>query len=217
MTEEASGSSLRYTLPDEAARARGRATAAFSAVATAMPPILALVLLAQAELAPVRVLVPIAVLVAGLGAARAFAGYRIVTRRLRALEVRVHGDALEVRTVRVALTVRPRDIVRIVEIHGALGGLRLELRDAEDLPARIDVPRGGTGYGDLRARLATFSPIEHPPPRRRMTRIALGAAVVLAIFFVPFFVDDVVMRSRVAACVVVLALWVAARAALGRA
>jgi len=32
----------------------------------------------------------------------------------------------------------------------------------------------------------------------------------------PFFVDDVVGRSRIAACAVILALWVVMRAALSR-
>ena len=190
--------------------------ATWSAVATALPPVLAIVLIAQMELVPLRIILPIAALVLVLGVVRGVLGYRGATRRLRALVVRLADDALAIRTVRDAMRIVPKDVSRILEVDGPLGGLRLELREADDLPARIDLPRGGARFAELRTALATWRPIDRAPRRRRITRFAFGVMVVLGIFFMPFFVDDVVGRSRIAACAVILALWVVMRAALTR-
>jgi hypothetical protein len=216
-TPPGSAASLRYALSPESARARGRTMALWTAGALAMPPILVIVLIAQMQLAPLRLVAPIAALLAILGAARGVAVYRATARRLRALEVTVGNDGIEVRTLRESLRIARADIARIVEVDGVLGGLRVELSDRDDLPPRIDLPRGGIGFADLRAALALFRPIERTPRRSKVARFALGATVVLAIFFMPFFVDDVVGRSRIAACAMILAIWVAMRAAIARA
>ena len=106
------------------------------------------------------------------------------------------------------------------EIPGALGGLRVELADGwdgrEDSPAYVDVPRGGDGFGELRAGLERWRPID--PPKRIATalRVAIGVAVVLVLFFVPFFLDDVFGRSKPAAVLAVVVLWVVARFVLAR-
>jgi hypothetical protein len=210
---------IRYALAEPAVIERGRATALFGAVATMLPPLLVMVLVAQLDLAPRAVVIAIAALVVALGAARGAVGYRLVLRRLRALVIRIDPEALVVDTARASLVVPRRAVAKIIEIDGPLGGLRLELRggpDLPDLPDRVDLPRGGEHFADLRTELALWSPLTRAPRRRRLTRVGLGALVVLAIFFVPFFVDDVVMRSRVAACAVILGLWLATRAALAR-
>jgi len=126
-------------------------------------PVLVIVLIAQMELAPLRIIVPIAVLVAVLGAARAVVGYRSTTRRLGALVVSFDGASLAVRTARAALNIVPSDVMRIVEVDGPLGGLRLELRETDDLPARIDLPRGGALFADLRVALGHWRAIERVP------------------------------------------------------
>jgi len=216
MSGEDPATPLRYALSEEAARARGRAMAAWSAIAVAMPPVLVVVLVTEMHLAEAQLLVPIAALVIALAVVRGIVGYRATVRRLRALAVQVDSDGLAVRTVRGAARIASAEVLRVVEVTGPLGGLRLELREREDLPARVDLPRGGARYAELRAALAAWRPVERTPRRGRVARIGFGVAVVLAMFFLPFFVEDVVARSRVAAFAVVLALWVATRAAIAR-
>ena len=207
---------LEYTLSPAAARARARVMAAWSAGGTALPPVLVIVLIAQMDLAPLRIIGPIAALVLVLGVVRGVLGYRGTARRLGALAVALDPESLSIRTVRDALRIVPTDVTRIVDVDGPLGGLRLELRESDDLPARIDLPRGGARFADLRAALAIWRPIDRTPRRRRITRFAFGVMVVLGIFFMPFFVDDVVGRSRIAACAMIVALWAVMRAVLSR-
>jgi hypothetical protein len=205
-----------YVLGERAALERGRATAAFAAVATVMPPLLVMLLIGQLDLAPVLVVLPIASLILALGAVRGVVGYRSVVRRLRSFEASVDAGALWITSSRARVRVPLEAVARIVEIDGRLGGLRIEVTPAPDLPVRIDVPRGGERFADLKNALAACRPIERAPRRRRASRVVFGALIVLAIFFAPFVVDDLGARSRVAACVVILALWVAMRAALAR-
>jgi len=207
---------LRYVLSEDAARARARAMALWSAAATAMPPVLVVVLVSEMHLAPMVLVVPIAVLVVILAVARGFVGYRTTMRRLRALVVSVGEDAMSILTARGATRIARSDVERIVEVTGPLGGLRLELHETEELPSRVDLPRGGDGFAELRTSLGAWSPIATPRRRGRVARILFGVLVVLAIFFLPFFVDDVVARSRVAAGAVILALWIAMRTAIAR-
>jgi hypothetical protein len=207
MTDEPRPPPLRYALAEAAVLERGRATAIFGAVATVLPPLLVMILVAQLDLAPPTSLMIIAALVVALGAARGAVGYRRVLRRLRALVIRIDPEALVVDTARASLVVPRAAVARIIEIDGPLGGLRVELRPGRDLPDRVDLPRGGEHFADLRAELGLWSPV---------TRVMLGVLVVLAIFFVPFFVEDVVARSRVVACAVILGVWLSMRAALAR-
>jgi hypothetical protein len=216
MTDEPRPPPLRYALAEAAVLERGRATAIFGAVATVLPPLLVMILVAQLDLAPPTSLMIIAALVVALGAARGAVGYRRVLRRLRALVIRIDPEALVVDTARASLVVPRAAVARIIEIDGPLGGLRVELRPGRDLPDRVDLPRGGEHFADLRAELGLWSPVTRAPRRRRLTRVMLGVLVVLAIFFVPFFVEDVVARSRVVACAVILGVWLSMRAALAR-
>src|SRR5262249_41661030 len=198
------------------ARARGRRMAVWSAIAVAMPPMLVVGLVTEMHLAEAQLLVPIAALVIALAVVRGVIGYRATVRRLRALAGQIEPDGLVVRTARGATRIAAAGGLRVIEGSGPLGGLRLELREREGLPARVDLPRGGDGYGELRAAVGAWRPVERTPRRGRFARIGFGVAVVLAMFFLPFFVEDVVARSRVAAGAVILALWVATRAAIAR-
>ncbi len=216
MSGAPAAATLRYALGERAVLERSRATALFAAVATVLPPLLAMVLVLQLGLAPRAVVLSIVALVVALGGVRGLVGYRLVERRLRALVVRLEPEVLIIETVRAQLLVPRALIARVVEIDGPLGGLRVELRPDRDLPDRVDLPRGGDGFARLRTELGLWLPVTRAPRRRRITRVTLGALVVLGIFFLPFFIDDVVTRSRAGAMAVILALWLAARAALSR-
>lgn len=208
---------VEYTLSEEAARARARTMAVWRAIATAMPPLLVVVLVREMDLAPMLLVLPIAALVLALAATRAIVDYGATARRLRALVVTVDEAGLVVKTARGPTRIPKEDIRRINEVTGPLGGLRLLVREREDLPGRVDLPRGGARFAELRVALEGIQRVEPTRRRGRVARVAFGVAIVLAIFFLPFFVEDVVARSRLAAGAVILALWVAMRAAIGRA
>ena len=61
--------------------------------------------------------------------------------------------------------------------------------------------------------LESWTTIERRGRRGPATRVAMGAAVVGAIFFVPFLLEDFVARSKVVAAALVAATWVAMRLA----
>src|SRR5262249_8959789 len=135
-------------------------------------------------------------------------------RRLAGFALDVDDDGLAVRTERGALRIAPSAIARAVEVSGPLGGLRLHLV-GDDLPSRVDVPRGGDRFGEVCARIGAWRPIGRARRRRRLARVALGAAVIAGLFFFPFVIDDV-RGSRVGVAVVLVGAWLAMRVAIAR-
>jgi hypothetical protein len=75
----------------------------------------------------------------------------------------------------------------------------------------VTIPRGGEGFGDVRAHLERWGTIEHRNRRGPLVRLAVGIAVVAAIFFLPFVLEDVVARSPVGAALLVVGAWGAMR------
>ena len=72
--------------------------------------------------------------------------------------------------------------------HGVLGGLRVE---SEPDPVRgvvlvASIPRGGDRFGDVRAGLERWRPIERRPRLGVGIRVLSGAGVVAAVFFCRF-------------------------------
>jgi hypothetical protein len=204
---------LAYELGDVAARGRARWTALLGTAAALGPVVLVVVLVQKLGYAAQPWAMAAIAALGALALARGAASYARLGRRLRAFRVAVDEDELTVRTVSAELRVRRDAIVRVTELEGALGGLRVMLRDDGDdaIPERIDIPRGGASYGELRARLASWRPIERAPRRGFVARFAIGAAVVAGIFFLPFVFEDFVVRSKIVAIALVLALWLVAR------
>jgi hypothetical protein len=200
---------VRYTLTPRAAVARARALAASETAMVVLPAWLVVVLVAQLGLAARAMTLAVAAAIAALGAVRGALAYARAKRRLAGMAIDDDGDGLTFHGPRTEARVPSSAIARAVEIDGPYGGLRLELA-SESLPARMDVPRGGESFGDLRARIAAWAPIERAPRRGWPSRLALGAVVVLALFFVPFVVADA-RGSRVAVAVLLLAAWGATR------
>jgi hypothetical protein len=147
---------------------------------------------------------------------RAAAGYGAARRRLAALVVDVADDGLHVETAREAWTIERARVARIVEVDGRLGGLRVESlpdpRSGEVFEAQI--PRGGEGYGEVRARLDAWRLVERRGRRGPAVRFAIGALVVAGIFFVPFVLEDFVARSKVLAAALVAGMWLVTRLVL---
>jgi hypothetical protein len=79
----------------------------------------------------------------------------------------------------------------------------------------VNVPRGGAGlsFAEVRSRLELWRPIERRGRRGPAARLALGAAIVMAFFFTPFLLEDLVARSKLVAAALVVGAWGAMRAA----
>jgi hypothetical protein len=209
---------IRYRLGDAPAARRARASAAIRAASSLAPAVLAVVLLNKFGWQPTAAFWAVAGALGVLVGARAVVGYGAVHRRLRALVVVVDDDDIRVEAARDALGIRRASVARIVEVEGALGGLRVE--SAPDprsgVVSVVRVPRGGEAFGEVRASLERWRPLERRGRRGPAMRFVLGATVVAAIFFVPFLLDDFVGRSKFVAAGLVLAMWLVMRAVMSR-
>jgi hypothetical protein len=211
---DSGGAAIEYSLGADAVKKRARATSAIATAAMFAPVALVVVLLRRlgygtgpAE----RPALAIACGVFALVCVRAFVEARRLRRRLERLRVVAGADELRIETEAGTTRVPRAAIARAVEIDGLLGGVRLELRDLDDAPERVDLPRGGEAFGALRARIASWTPVERAPRRGRAARIAIGVVVIAAIFFLPFILEDFFGRSKPAALALVLGLWIALR------
>jgi hypothetical protein len=207
---------IEYRLGPRAAARRAVATAVVRAVTALAPVALVVVLLERgggSASLPFRAVV---VAIVALVVARAVVAQAAARWRLAAMVVTVGDDALRVEAMRDACSVERARVARIVEVDGALGGLRVE-SEPDRRTGVVDVvhvPRGGEGYAQVRARLERWRPVVRRGRRGPAMRLAVGALVVAGIFFMPFFVEDFLARSKLAAAALVLALWVVMRLAV---
>jgi hypothetical protein len=155
----------------------------------------------------------VTVAIGALVVVRTFSQYATVRRRLASLEVTLDDDAITATTSSDALTVARERVARIVEVRGGLGGLRVESvpdpRTGVVLVASI--PRGGDCFGDVRAALERWRPIDRRPRLGVGVRVLTGVGIVASMFFMPFVLDDFVARSKVVAALIVLLAWAVAR------
>jgi hypothetical protein len=211
---------LTYVLGDREVSWRARSTAAVASLATFLPTALVVVLLVKMGFLIGTFATVLVALGGVLAIARGFAEARRLTRSLRVFSVTASDAALLVKTKKRALRIERAMITRAREIGGALGGLRIELSQAyapdATWPEWADIPRGGEHFGELRAHIESWTPIERPQKRVRAARIAIGVAIVAAIFFVPFVLDDVIGRSRAGAFAIVAVVWIVIRIAMRR-
>jgi hypothetical protein len=210
---------IRYRLGVRAARRRALAAAVVGATVALAPLLLALELLPRLPQLP-RLAWPtngtLWAVAAGLGAlvmVRTTLQYKTTKRRLAALEVTLDDESIATRTSTESLTIARGQVARIVEIDGELGGVRVESKPdpRSGVVLVANVPRGGDGFGDVRARLEQWRAIERRPRAGVGVRVLLGACVVAAIFFLPFFLADFVARSNVVAAVLVVVAWAVTR------
>jgi hypothetical protein len=209
---------ILYRLGDAAATRRARAMAAVGALASLAPVAMAAVLLDKLDVpgASGGAFWWVAGALGLLVGVRAAVGYDVASKRLRALVVTLEDERIRMETGRVAATVERAAVARIVEIGGPLGGLRVESRPDKQTGtvAVVRVPRGGEAFGEVRARLEQWRPVERRGRRPAMARVALGVFVVAAIFFLPFVLDDFIARSRILAALAVAGMWLAVRRVL---
>jgi hypothetical protein len=207
---------IRYRLGDAEATRRARWAAVVRAVSSLAPIALAIILLHRLGWAPTLAFWAVAAVLVALVATRAALGYSSTRRKLRSLVVTVGDDDIHVENVRDGYSIaRPR-VARIVEVDGSLGGLRVEsLPDPRSgVVFEAHVPRGGPGYTDVRARLESWTTVERRGRRGPAMRVAVGVAVVAAIFFVPFLLEDFVARSKLVAAALVAGMWLVMRVVL---
>jgi hypothetical protein len=209
---------VAYRLGDGAATRRARTMAAVGAVASLAPVIFAVVLLAKLARQPTTAFWLVAMALAVLLVARAAVAYGVTRRGLRALTVTVSENQIRREAAHDACTIGRARVHRIVEVDGMLGGLRVESQPDPDsgVVLIVQVPRGGEAFGDVRARLERWVPIERRRRRGPAVRFGVGAVVVMGIFFVPFLLDDFVARSKLIAAGLVAGMWLAMRAVLKR-
>jgi hypothetical protein len=207
---------LEYRLGDPAATRRARAAAALGGATSIAPVVLAVVLLRRLGWGPSVAFWTVAVALAALVAVRAVVSYGAMRRRLRALVITVSPEEIRAAAARDASVIARAGVARIVEVEGSLGGLRVEsLRDpASGDVSVVHVHRGGARFPEVRATLERWRAIERRGRRRPAVRFAIGAAIVVAIFFTPFLLEDFVARSKLIAAVLVIGMWIAMRGAL---
>jgi hypothetical protein len=210
---------MRYALGPRVVASWARARGAYGAIATAAPPIAVLIAVVQLHVVPIAPALFCGAVIASLALARGVIGYRVAKGRLAAFAIDADDAGFEVAVAGGHLKVASSDVARVIEIGGTFGGLRVELRPRppeEDAPLSVVVPRGGEGFADLRALLSSFAPMERGKRRTRAIRLASSAMVVVGLFFLPFLVEDVVVRSRVAAVAFLAALFFAMRVSVRR-
>ncbi len=191
-----------YRLGAAAARSRARLVAAVGTAQALSPAALVVVLVHKLGYVTDRLAWWGGGALVVLALVRGVALYLRVAPRLLRFAAAVEDDGVRVTFAAADELLEWEELTGAVEIPGRLGGLRLETRGG-----RVDVPRGGDGFGELRAAVDARLEVRPAPRRARNVRVGLGALVVLAIFFVPFALDDVVGRSRLAALGVVGAVW----------
>jgi len=207
---------LHYSLAPRVVVRRARALALAGGMIAVAPAWLVLALAVQLGIASRTAAYAVTAVVGLLGVTRAIVTFARARRRLAALHIDADAEGLTVTGERGPLRVQGHAITRALEVEGRYGGLRLEIAAGpQSVPSRIDVPRGGESFGELRARIAAWSPLARPPRRPAWARALLAVAVVLALFFVPFAVADA-RGTRVAAAILLLVTWGLIRAARGR-
>ncbi len=204
---------IRYRLGAPAAKRRAAAASAIGAATAVAPVVLGFELLPRLGWSPTGMFWLVAAAIGALIVVRTVSQYTTARRRLSALEVTLDDEGIATATPSDALTVARARVARIVEVQGALGGLRVESEPDPRTGVVLvaSVPRGGEHFGDVRAALERWRPIERRPRLGIGVRVLSGAAVVAAVFFLPFVLDDFVGRSRAVAGVLVLLAWAVAR------
>lgn len=207
---------IAYRLPASEANRRAVATALVRAASQLMPLVLAVVLLRRLGWAPTGVFWAVVAAIVALVVVRAVAGWTAARRTFAKLVVTVSDEEVRVEGVRDGWTIPRARVARMFEVAGALGGLRVEsLPDPRSgIVFVADFPRGGANFPDVRARLETWGAVTRRGRRGPAARVAIGVLVVVAIFFVPFLLEDVVARSRWIAAALVAGMWLVLRASL---
>ncbi len=214
--QRAPESVIHYRLGAPEAKRRALAASVVGATVALAPLLLGLELLPrlpQMAWAPAGTFWAVAAALGVLVVVRTALQYQTARRRLAALRVTLDDESIATDTPSEALTIPRARVARIVEIDGELGGVRIESepdpRTGVVLVASI--PRGGDGFGDLRARLEQWRAIERRPRWGVGVRVLFGAGVVAAVFFLPFLLDDFVAHSKVVAAALVVLAWAVAR------
>jgi hypothetical protein len=207
---------IEYRLGEAAAARRALAMAGIGAVTALAPVMLAVVLLQRLGWAATPLFWAVTAALVALVVVRGVVGHALARRKLQSLVISVDDDAIRVATAREGYGIDRARVASIVEVEGALGGIRVE--SAPDPRTEVvyvaNVPRGGEGYAEVRMRLATWRAIERRGRRGPAVRLALGAVVVAGIFFVPFLRDDLLARSKLAAAGLVVGTWIVMRRAV---
>jgi hypothetical protein len=204
--QRAPESVVRYELGAVVARRRAASSAAIGACTALAPLLLGVELLPRVGWSPTPTFWAVAAAIVVLIVVRTVVSYSTAVRRLVALRVTLEDDVLSNESASDRLAIPRARIARMVEIHGALGGISVESEpDTNGVVLVVSVPRGGERFGEMRAALERWRTIERRPRLGLGVRVLFGAGIVAAIFFLPFLLDDFARTKAVAALLVVLA------------
>jgi hypothetical protein len=204
---------IRYRLGATAAKRRAAAASAVGAATALAPVVLGLELLPRLGWSPTGIFWVLTAAVGTLLVVRTAAQYSTTRRRLMALEVTLDDDGIATATSSDTLSIPRARVARIAEVDGMLGGLRVESEPDPRTGVVLvaTVPRGGERFGEVRAALEQWRPLDRRARLGPGVRVLSGAAVVAAVFFLPFVMDDLVARSKVLPAVLVLLAWAVTR------
>jgi hypothetical protein len=204
---------IRYQLGAVAAKRRAAAAAAVGASTALAPVVLGFELVPRLGWVPSGTFWALASAIGALIVTRTVSQYATAKRRLAALRVTLDDESIATESARDTLTISRAEVARIVEIAGSLGGVRVEARPDRRTGVVLiaTVPRGGENFGDVRAGLERWLPIERRPRLGLRVRLLFGAGIVAGVFFLPFLLDDLVGRSKAVAVALVLAAWAVTR------
>jgi hypothetical protein len=207
---------LEYRLGEGAAIRRARAAVVIGAATSIAPVAFAVMLVRRLGWGPNVAFWAVAGALTALVGVRAVVSYAAIRRRLCALVVAVSESDIRVATQRVTSIIPRLAVARIVEIEGSLGGIRVESHadPATGVISVAEIPRGGPNFAEVRARLEPWRPFERRGRRGPAARLVIGTAIVAAIFFAPFLLEDFVARSRLLAAGLVAAVWAVMRGAI---
>ncbi len=204
---------ISYQLGALAATRRARAAVAVGVTAALAPLTLAGTLLRRFAWTHTVAFWTVAGAIGVLVMVRAVAQYAATKRRFHALRVVLDDEGIATRTNSDAYSIPRARVARIVEIDGALGGLRIESEPeiGDGLVIVASVPRGGEAFAEVRARLERWHVIERKRKHGPARRLLAGALVVAAIFFLPFVLDDIAARSNFAVALFIAVAWIGTR------
>jgi hypothetical protein len=211
---EAAPARIAYSLGRVDASRRAAVVTAVSAATALAPFVLACELLVRLRWSPPPVFSAVAVAIGVLVVARAAVQFGQARRRLGALRITLDDEAIAAHSARGVVRILRTNVASIVDVEGPLGGLRVASRPDARGTLVVSVPRGGEGFGDVRAELERWIAVERRGRRGPVVRVAIGLGVVAAVFFLPFVFEDVVARSQMVSGLLVAFTWIAMRWAL---
>src|SRR5512140_1023433 len=140
---------MLYRLDARAARARARIVAAVGTAQALSPAVLVVVLVHKLGFVTGALATAGSAALVALAFVRGVAEYARVAPRLARFTAEADDSGLRIAFAGGDVDLGWAALARASEVPGRLGGIRVETKEGE----RFDLPRGGDGFGELRAAI----------------------------------------------------------------